>query len=615
MPSTFFGLTIGKSGIYTANAGINTTAHNIANAETDGFSRQVVKQAASVPLKVNNRYGMSGTGSDVYGVEQVRDEYYDIKYWTNNSLAGTYSTKSYYMTEIENYFNEIKLEGFTETFDSFYDSIQELTKNPADLTVRTSVINYGQAFCEYFNFVSQSMKKIQNECNFEIQNQVSRINSIGQQIASLSKQVNQLEIGGGRANDLRDKRALLIDELSSIANVSVTENIVGDAVGVSSYIVRLGSNILVDDFSCNKLQVVPRTEKINQSDVDGLYEIEWANGADFNISSTNMKGSLQALFEIRDGNNGEAFKGKAESDESEGVIRVTSTNYNNVEKLNLANSSIITIGNRIYKYDGFRVLEDEDTGEFIYEFSIDQKSTPLTRSFTDSDAIIGKDISYKGIPYYMSQMDEFVRTFAKAFNDIHKSGEDLNGDRGLDLFNGKDMVSGENFVFEISPDDEDDGVLFSSKTGAYAVEDEDKNYASYYMLTVGNFCVNDAIYRDVSKFATASSIADGIENADVALKLAELKNDKSIFKQGSTAAFLQSLVAEIGIDTAKSKQFADNQEDILKSVKNQRLSVSGVDSDEEAMSLIKYQNAYNLSAKVISVMDEIYERLINYMGV
>jgi len=88
-----------------------------------------------------------------------------------------------------------------------------------------------------------------------------------------------------------------------------------------------------------------------------------------------------------------------------------------------------------------------------------------------------------------------------------------------------------------------------------------------------------------------------------------------MFRQGTPDSYLQSLVSEVGIDSRMSAQFRQNQEDILTSVTNQRLSVSGVDQDEEAMNLVRFQSAYNLSSKVISVMDQVYDKLINYLGV
>lgn len=614
MPSTFFGLTIGKTGIYAANAGINTTAHNISNAETEGYSRQQIKQQAGNALRVYSSYGMAGTGVDVKDVIQVRDEYYDSKYLKNSTLYGEYETKYHYMTEIENYFNELALDGFTTTFNKFYDSLQELSKNPADLTTRTQVSSFGQSFCEYFNFISESMKKIQNECNIEVKNQVEHVNSIAARIASLNKQINVIEVNGSKANDLRDQRALLLDELSKSAAIKVTERVVGDGVGVTNYIVRMNGQIIVEDDHVNNLMCVPRKEKINQTDIEGLYDIAFENGARFNMDSGTLGGNFYSLMQVRDGNNGEAFHGKAEGVNGDYTVTVTGTNFNDEIKLNIPSEGKLTIGNYDYKYTGFQVTQNEDTGEYIYEFSLDEKNQGLAYSYDGEEISIGESIDYKGIPYYMSQMNEFVRTFSKAFNDIHKTGEDLNGDKGLDFFNAMDQVSGNDYIFQNSPDNEASDILFSSKTGAYAVEEEDYNYGSYYFMTAENFRVTKEVYENADKIAAASSIKDGVENSDVVLKLLELKTDETMFRQGKPTGFLQTLIAEIGIDTDKAKSLSESQENILAAITNQRLSVSGVDTDEEAMNLVRYQNAYNLSAKVISVMDEIYERLINYMG-
>ena len=134
------------------------------------------------------------------------------------------------------------------------------------------------------------------------------------------------------------------------------------------------------------------------------------------------------------------------------------------------------------------------------------------------------------------------------------------------------------------------------------------------MMTAGRMCVTDEIYADPSKVAAASDVVNGVSQNDIALQMIALKSDTRMFKQGTPSGFLQALIAELGIDAAKAKSFARNNEDILATIQNQRLSVSGVDMDEESMALVRFQNAYNLSAKVISTMNELYDRLINYMG-
>ncbi len=120
--------------------------------------------------------------------------------------------------------------------------------------------------------------------------------------------------------------------------------------------------------------------------------------------------------------------------------------------------------------------------------------------------------------------------------------------------------------------------------------------------------------NDPGCFAAATDVVNGIDNNDVVEALIALKSDKTLFKQGEPGGFMHTLVADIGIDTKKANNFSLSQENILRAITNQKLSISGVDIDEEAMNLVRFQNAYNLSAKVISVMNEIYDRLITYMG-
>ncbi|MCR5324652.1 MAG: flagellar hook-associated protein FlgK [Lachnospiraceae bacterium] len=611
MANTFFGLTIGTTGLYGANVGINTTAHNISNTETDGYTRQVVEKRAGTALRTNASYGMIGTGVEITAINQIRDQYYDEKYRSNNTNAGYYTCQDYYMKDIENYFNEVQLEGFNSNFDTFYDSIQELSKDPSSLTVRTQLNSYAQSFTDYVNALQVGMEKIQDNVNIEINTMVESINSYAMQIAGLTKQINTLEVTGGKANDLRDQRNLLIDELSNIVNISVDERIVGmSEVGVTSYTVKIGDSTLVDTYEYNTMHVVPRSEKMNQSDIEGLYDIAWESDQRFNPFTNG--GRLQALFEVRDGNNQQYFNGRTTASYGDGRITVTDTSINKVELLHIAESGIITVGNRDYVYDGFQVTVDED-GKYVYEFDL---AEDLKKDVDDVEVAIGKSINYKGINYYMQQLDEFARVYTQRFNDLHKSGKDLYDKQGLDYFNSRDKVTGENYVFESTLTEKEYGVIISSRTGDFAV-DPDSEFAhngSYYLMTAGRLCITDEIYADPSKVVASSDVVNGVSQNDIALQMIALKSDTKMFKQGTPSGYLQSLIAELGIDASKAASFAKNNEDIIATIQNQRLSVSGVDMDEESMALVRFQNAYNLSAKVISTMNELYDRLINYMG-
>ncbi len=603
MANTFFGLNIGTTGLYAAKSGLNITAHNVANIETEGYSRQVIKQSADTPISTNNRYGMLGSGVAVNEITQMRSQYYDEKYRSNNSLLGMYESRSYFMNEVQSYLNEIELEGFTTTFDNMYDALQELSKDPANLTVRTQVSNYAMSMCEYFNSLSTSLDQVQTECNYEVKNQVSRINSLSTQVATLTKQINTVEIGGQNANDLRDQRANLIDELSKIVNISVTEREVGNC-GMTEYIVRLDGQLLVDNYDAKQLEVIPRTENMSQCDVDGLYDIYWDNGERLNPESATLAGTLKALFEVRDGNNKENLQGFAdEVDDGATEVTVTNTNINNLKDLNIPPEGKITIGNGEYAYTSFTVTANDD-GTYSYTFQLKDEAR---RQYPEGTKIsIGTTMDYKGIPYYHAQLNEFIRVFAQEFNEVHASGTNLNGDTGVNFFSARNPMTAEQYNLNSFGAKGEENVTMSDFDS-----DPLKTEAPYYMLTAANFTVSETIQMNPHTISAASDIINGVGNADIANKLLALKSDVTMFKQGDPAAFLQTLVGEVGVDTGASLNFAESQENIVQAVTSQRLSVAGVDIDEEAMSLAKYQEAYNLAAKVIAVMNETYDTLIN----
>lgn len=603
MANTFFGLNIGTTGLYAAKSGLNITAHNVANIETEGYSRQVIKQSADVPLSTNNRYGMLGSGVAVNEITQMRSQYYDEKYRSNNAIYGMYESRSYFMNEVQSYLNEIELEGFTTTFDSMYDSLQELSKDPANLTVRTQVTNYAMSMCEYFNSLSTSLKQVQTECNYEVKNQVSRINSLATQVATLTKQINTVEIGGQNANDLRDQRANLIDQLSKIANVTVSEREVGN-IGMTEYIVRLDGQLLVDNYEARSLEVIPRTENMSQCDVDGLYDVYWENGERLDPESATLSGTLKALFEVRDGNNKENLQGFAEEvDDGATEITITHTNINDLKDLNIPAEGKITIGNGEYAYTSFTVVANED-GSYSYTFELKDEAR---RQYPEGTQVaIGTTMDYKGIPYYQAQLNEFIRVFAQEFNQVHASGRNLNGDTGVNFFAATNPMTAEQYNLNTFGAEGGENVTMSDFDS-----DPLKTEAPYYMLTAENFTVSTAIQMNPSTISAASDVVNGVGNADIANKLLALKSDVTMFKQGDPAAFLQTLVGEVGVDTGAALNFAESQENIVQSVTSQRLSVAGVDIDEEAMNLAKYQEAYNLAAKVIAVMNETYDTLIN----
>ena len=613
MASTFFGLNIGLSGLYAYQASINTTAHNISNAETTGYTRQKVVTSAGEAMRVYSSYGMAGTGVDIVDIIQQRNAYYDVKYRNSAALYGEYSTKNDYMLQVQNYFNEVDGGGFTDSYNNLFSALNTLFDDPSSMDIRTTVANNADTLSEYMNYMYRSMQTIQEDNNFQIKNLVDRINSLGEQIATVTKQINALEVSGVTANDLRDARENLVDELSKIVNVTTEEKVIKNDPsdpGTVVYEVRINNQLLVDTGSSKQLTVVPRTEKVNATDVDGLYDVAWADGQEFSLSNANLKGELSALFQVRDGNNAENLGGKVTTTTTGGVttLTLTKTNCDDITKLNLPTEGNVTIAGKDYKYTGFTVEVQAD-GTYQYNFKLDE---PLATDITAADnkrGEIGETVNYKGIPYYMGKLNEFTRTFASVFNKMHNAGEDLDGEKGLDYFNCTDEKGATDMLENFTSFSSDGTATYTAADGTVTTG------VSYYNLTAFNMTITSEIMSDPRKFAAASDITQGIENKDNLKELLKIEDDKTLFKAGTPAQFYSTLVAEIGVDASKYETFAKSQESIMKSISNQRLSESGVDVDEEAMNLVKFKNAYNLSAKVIQTMNEIYDKLINGTGV
>lgn len=617
MASTFFGLDIAYTGVQAANAKLNTTANNIANVDTKGYTRQEATQVASDALRISQSYGMAGTGVTVTDINQVRNEFYDVKYWQSQTNLGQYDMKMYYMYQIEDYFTDKDtVEGFEPIFSAMFDSLEEVYKQAGTPSTKTQFIGAAGDLCEYFNAQATNLEKLQLGVNEEIKNKVDEINSIAEQIATLNKQINTIEVNHLRANELRDKRNLLIDQLSKIVDVEVRETPIyttpggSEKSGIYTYEVSIaGGQILVQGYEYNTLECVARSaeEKVNQSDADGLFEIKWSNTMDFNLYGANLGGELKGLIEVRDGNNEEYFHGTTKSvkPNSDGTYEVTIEVPNkdyltDMNKCTLPDSGQLTLVNTKYKYSGFEFDGTKNPPTYTFKIEPDPGQADPT-IFDGKEARVGTKVDYQGIPYYQEQMNEWVRIFAKAMNDIEKTAVDEKGKPAEVLFTAKEKVSGDEIKFTAD--------LADNK---YKSSDSD-----YYRLTAGNISVNNEMVKDASKFGTTVDIKKGGDAQDVTELLLTVQDDKNKvnFRGCSAKEFLQCITSDIALSANNAKTFTENYTNINKSVSQTRLSISGVDNDEEALHLVKFQEAYNLSAKVMQIMTEIYDRLILQTGV
>lgn len=627
MPSTFMGLNIAASGLSAFQTAVTTTANNISNAQTPGYSRQTTTLEATQALRMTARYGSIGTGVSATQITQERDAFYDARYWNNNSSLGLYESKLYYLNQIQNYFTDDQTQtGFSTLFNRMFNNMETLISDgPEDKSVRNQYINSAQNLCTYFNSLADSLSTLQSDVNEEIKTTVTNVNAMAKKIALLNEKINNIEVRGGHANELRDERANLLDELSKIASVDTREvdiiNTYGDNLGGTNFTVTINGQVLVDGTDYRTLECVSQDYRNNQNDIDGLYSIVWSDtGMDFAVMTDTAGGGLKALFEIRDGNNNEALNGTVTGvgteqrankytgvTETVSVVTLTPSEAQDIASLDIASRGQLNIGNKTYTYDGWEAVVDGDGNltEFKY-YLTDQLNAVEEQKIAGKQVTCGQEVPGMGIPYYQEQINEFLRTFAEMFNDIEMTGVTLDGEKMGAFFVAENIVTGGEY------DMSEWGEQAAGGAATYTISSE---ASTYYKMTGASMKVNVKSILDPGYFATTTSITDGVAAYDLITKLQTLQDDVEMFRGDGASAFLETLLSDVAVDTQEVDVFCKTYTSLEASINNLRTSVSGVDEDEEALNLVKFQNAYNMASKVISVMSQMYDKLINETGV
>lgn len=243
MRSTFGGIEISKRGILTQQAALTTAGHNVANANTPGFSRQVVKMVAAEPIEALSLQrstipGQMGQGVMFTEVKRIREAFLDKQFSNENKSLGEWTVRQDTLEKLEAIINEPSDTGLRQVLDNFWNSWQELSKQPDNLETRAVVKESALAVTDAFNHAAKQLKDLGSDLKDNMNVKVTQVNTTLKQIAGLNNEIFRVEGLGNNANDLRDQRDLLVDELSKVINVSVQEESGG-------YHVKMGNQDLV----------------------------------------------------------------------------------------------------------------------------------------------------------------------------------------------------------------------------------------------------------------------------------------------------------------------------------------------------------------------------------
>jgi len=248
MFSTFMGLETARRGLAAGRAGMDVTGHNVANANTPGYSRQRAEQAAGDPYTVPSLGKPQaalqlGTGVTVEQIRRIRDNFLDRQIRVETGAAGNWETQQDALGEIETVFSELSDSGLNAMLANFWNSWQELSKNAENSPIRAALVQNSISLANGINHMYSQLETIKTDQRDLANIYIDDINSKARQIAALNKQIVNITAAGDQPNDLLDRRDLLLDELSKVVNYTLTES-AGGSVNVD-----IGTFNLVDGTS------------------------------------------------------------------------------------------------------------------------------------------------------------------------------------------------------------------------------------------------------------------------------------------------------------------------------------------------------------------------------
>ncbi len=641
----FFEFNVALSGLFAAQRGLHVTSNNITNASTDGYSRQILGQRADTPLS-GFGVGMTGTGVMTTNVTRVRDSYLDLKLWTQNPKLGEYNIKVTQNSLIEGAFGEPSDAGFTKVFNDLFNSFDEVSKDPtsgaAKVSVRENLIRFGK----YYSNISTALTGYQQNLNYEIKATVDEINILGTRIQNLNSQIFQAEIYGDDANSFRDERDACIDRLSELINVEAKEEEkVVEGKVLKTFSVKIAGQTFVDHLNLNTLGVEVRGEKEQKIDdivntLSGLYE-KLKNGGLTVDEITNINEQIKLeqkkLTDLTPECTIDANGNITYNSPLEGKIEVLKVNPDFSTEIKTAGDGKFNVED----VDGlYNVIWQNGLSFDMGNANLSGELKGLIDLRDGCGTAESSEVTYNGIPYYISRLNGYVRQFAQAMNDEYSKDKDgtimIAG--GL-TYGGKEVAyierdeSGKivkcydedkNEIAGLSAGElEEIGnkyttkyKLFSYSTGSSTgipATGEDLVGNDYSKMTATNITISKEIYENASNMRSTYD-TDKESGGDLFRNLSNQKDNSKMFKEGDPKDYMASIFSELGINAQEAIMYQSTQESVTGIIKNQRLSVSQVDLTEEFTNLIKYQQAYQASAKIMNTIDGIYETTIFKLG-
>ena len=554
----FSTLSSAKLGLLAQQLAIEVTGQNVANVETEGYSRQDVSFEANTP-RGHIKYGglhQLGTGVRIASIERAHDQFLFTQIMDEGDLTGSTEVKKEIFEQLEVLFNEGSGRSLNDALSLFFSSIHDLATNARGLPERVDLISKAEHLASTFNQTGNQLFTIQRNIDATIETEVAKINTLTTQIGKLNESIHANEpTSQYKANDLRDNRDRLVKELSKKIDIQLVQ----ESDNQISLTLKDGTALVLKD------QVFDLSTSINANN-ESFNDVYIDIGSTTkNITSTIKGGELRGYLDMRD-------------TEVESVL----------DKMNILSGSFIQEFNSIHR-EGFGI--DGSSGLDFF--------TPLDVTVDhDADNTGTAVVSMTNASPTTVSVDEFEIAFTGS-NEFTLNNLTTNASSGTFTFTtGSTFNIKDGFAVAIS------GTAASGDKVTFSVSEDAASLMS----------VSSTITADGQKIAAGTTTNGDGGNA---LLMAGLQNElvfNSVTWSSESGSFTvdeyyNAVVSTIGIKSFSAQAILRQQEGVMLQLNSRRESISGVSIDEEMIKMIKFQQAYNASARMISMVDEMLDTL------
>ena len=565
MQSTFSGLNTMVNGIYTQRLGLNTVGHNISNSNTEGYSRQTAHAAATPSSEVYTLAGASqvGNGSTVTSVIRARDIYADRQYWKENSTDGYYNGKANNYAKIESIFNDSDNSGVQDAMEKFYQAWQDCSTTASSDTSRQNVINAGQNFAQSLQIAAKQTKEQIDSLYDDISLSVVKMNRLMGQVVELNKNIAGIEATGANANDLRDQRDLIVDQLTSMTDITVYESANGMYTLVSNGTTLVNGITKVD----LEMSAPKNNTTYSLSDYDIMIK---QTGTVYTPGNGELKAQFEAVAED---------KGYIDQVANMAAFMFTTMNDQHKAGYGIDGSKDKPFGNANAKDNATTGLNFYGESDKIFEW--DAKNGKLDVYNKKADGT--KDNASKESLSGMQILEILTVNSELTATDGHKKLATRSGER-----------------------DTDGKLLYQTAAGGTTTDvTQAKKDAKGNPLPV-----------DVNGTGDGSNAVwvAALFNCERDKTSPEVNGTDRLIGNGSLYSYYNTSMTTMGSDASNMNGRVKFQSGVMDQVENLRSSTNGVNWDEELSNMITFQQGYSACSRCLSAMDECLDKLINSTG-